>query len=83
MEKSQKNANGERLFVRFTVNNEAAVAFYTYDFGPGSSRTIGTELPTEALWDGILLIYKKGSMLLYLVVAVLRKLPRSYREDPH
>lgn len=32
MEKSQKNANGERLFVRFTVNNEATVAFYTYDF---------------------------------------------------
>ena len=60
----------------FTEEDAAAVAMYTYDFGPGKFESNPYRIINKSLIERNFNILQSASGLLYLVMTALRKLPR-------
>ena len=68
---------GEKLFEGFTEEDAAAVAMYTYDFGSNEFESNPYRIVNKSLVGRNYAALQKASGLLYLVMAALRKLPRT------
>lgn len=68
--------DGGRLIKGFSEEDAAAVAMYTYDFGPGGYESNPYRIINRSLGERNYAELQKARGLLYLVVSAVRKLPR-------
>lgn len=69
-------ADEDRLMENFTEEDAAAIAMYTYDFGPANFESNPHRIINRSLLSKNIAEMQKASGLLYLVMVALRKLPK-------
>ena len=65
-----------KLFEGFTEEDAAAIAMYTYDFGPGEFESNPYRIINTSLVGRNYAGLQRASGILYLVMTAMRKLPR-------